>query len=80
MTQIVSLRSLTVEARVRSRVSPYGIFGEQIGTPNIVVKWLTFVLRILEVLASNLGPETGILTEVFVVFLSPSRKITVYYL
>jgi hypothetical protein len=27
--------------------------------PNVLVKWLTFLLRIQEVPASNLGPETG---------------------
>jgi hypothetical protein len=26
---------------------------------NIVVEWLTLLLRILEVLGSNLGPKTG---------------------
>jgi hypothetical protein len=32
MAQAVSRRPLTAEARVRSRVSPCGIFGGQIGT------------------------------------------------
>jgi hypothetical protein len=27
--------------------------------PNIVVEWLAFLLLILEVPGSNLGPETG---------------------
>jgi hypothetical protein len=27
--------------------------------PNVVVEWLTLLLRIWEVLGSNLGPETG---------------------
>jgi hypothetical protein len=27
--------------------------------PNVLVKWLTFLLRILEVPGSNLGPQTG---------------------
>jgi hypothetical protein len=35
-------------------------------------EWLTFLLRIREVLVSNLGPET-MYSEVFVVFLSLSR-------
>jgi hypothetical protein len=42
-------------------------------TPNVMVEWLTFLLRIREVLGSNLGPETGY-PERFVVFLYPSRR------
>jgi hypothetical protein len=40
-----------------------------------VFKWVTLLLRIREIPDSKLGPETGSLTEVFVVFLSPSRQI-----
>jgi hypothetical protein len=29
--------------------------------PNVVVEWLTLLLRIREVLGSNLGPENGYL-------------------
>jgi len=28
-------------------------------TPNVVIEWLTILLRIREVPGSNLGPETG---------------------
>jgi hypothetical protein len=41
-------------------------------TPNVMVEWLTLVLRIREVRGSYLGPKTGILTKGF---LSPSSKI-----
>jgi hypothetical protein len=43
--------------------------------PNVVVKWLTLLLLILEVPASNLALETGYPHRFFVDFLSPSRKI-----
>jgi hypothetical protein len=33
--------------------------------PNVVVDWLAFLLRILDVQGSNLGPETGYPDEVF---------------
>jgi hypothetical protein len=42
-------------------------------SPNVLVKWLKFLLYIREVLGSNLGPETAYLF--FVVFLSPSRQM-----
>jgi hypothetical protein len=35
-------------------------------------QWLAFLFHIQEVLGSNFGLEMAILTEVFVVFLSPS--------
>jgi hypothetical protein len=41
--------------------------------PNVVVEWLT--LRNREFPGSNLGLENVIVTEVFVVFLSPSMKM-----
>jgi hypothetical protein len=40
------------------------IFSLKIKTPDIVVEWLTLLLRIPEFPGSNLGPETGYL-EVF---------------
>jgi hypothetical protein len=45
------------------------------GPRNVVVEWITLMLRIREVPGSNLGPETGYLHRLFVVFLSPSRQI-----
>jgi hypothetical protein len=45
---------------------------------NVLLEWLTPLLRIREVLGSNLGPE--VLTEVSVVFLSPSRHMPGQYL
>jgi hypothetical protein len=48
---------------------------------NVVVEWLTLLLRILRVLGSNLGTETGYPElRFFIVFLSPSRKIPGLYL
>jgi hypothetical protein len=45
---------------------------------NVLLEWLTPLLRIREVVGSNLGPE--VLTEVSVVFLSPSRHTPGQYL
>jgi hypothetical protein len=44
-------------------------------TLNVVVKWLTLLLRIREVPFSNLDMETGYSDRLFVVSFSPSRKI-----
>jgi hypothetical protein len=44
-------------------------------TLNVVVEWLTLLLRIREVPFSNLDTETGYSDRLFVVFFSPSRKI-----
>jgi hypothetical protein len=44
-------------------------------TTEVVVEWLTLLLRIREVPASNLDLETGY-SECFVVFLSPFRRIS----
>jgi hypothetical protein len=43
--------------------------------PTFVVEWLTFLV----VTSSDLGSEPAILTEFFMDFLSPSRKILGYY-
>jgi hypothetical protein len=48
--------------------------------PNVVVEYLTLLLRIREVLASNLGPESGYWLKFFVVFISPCRQILELYL
>jgi hypothetical protein len=42
-------------------------------SPNVVVEWLTLMLRIRKDLGSNLGPETGDLTMGFRIFLIPSK-------
>jgi hypothetical protein len=42
---------------------------------NVVVEWLTHLLRIRDVPGSNLGTETSYPELNFVVFLSPSRQI-----
>jgi hypothetical protein len=47
--------------------------------PNAVVEQLTFLLRILEVRGSNLGPENGYLDRHFVVFLRYCRQIPAQY-
>jgi hypothetical protein len=39
--------------------------------PNVMDELLTLLLHILEVLGSNLSPETGYPDRFFVVFLSP---------
>jgi hypothetical protein len=39
------------------------------------LEWLIFLINIKEDPTSNLGPETGYLTEVLVVFFSFSRKM-----
>jgi hypothetical protein len=41
-------------------------------TPNVVIEWLTLLLRIWEVPSSNLGSETGY-PEFLAFFLCPSR-------
>jgi hypothetical protein len=46
-------------------------------TTNVKAEWLALLLHIREFLGSNPGPETAILSEVFVVFLSPSRQMPV---
>jgi hypothetical protein len=43
-------------------------------TLNVMVEWLTLLLHIKEVPGSNLSPQTSFLTEVFIVFLRPSRQ------
>jgi hypothetical protein len=43
--------------------------------PNVVVEWLTLLLRIREVPGSNLGPDTGYPDRVFVIFLSLEGKM-----
>jgi hypothetical protein len=47
---------------------------------NVVVEWLTRLLRIREVPGSNLGPDTGYTDRFFVVFVSPSRQVLGWYL
>jgi hypothetical protein len=47
--------------------------------PNAVGDWLTFLLRIRQVLGSNLDPHAGY-SDCFRGFLSPSRKIPGHYL
>jgi hypothetical protein len=42
---------------------------------NVVVQWLTILLRIREVPGSDLEPGTGYHDRDFMVFLSPSRKM-----
>jgi hypothetical protein len=42
---------------------------------NVTVEWLTLLLRILKVPLSKLKPKIGILTEIFVVLISPFRKM-----
>jgi hypothetical protein len=55
-----------------------GLF--QIILPNIVVEWLTFLLRIREVSGSNLGPQTGYPNYGFRGFSSLSKRILGWYL
>jgi hypothetical protein len=43
-------------------------------TPNVVGEWLTLLLRIRRSRVQTLARRPTILTEVFVVFISPSRK------
>jgi hypothetical protein len=33
--------------------------GDEVNAPNVVIEWLTLLLRIREVPISNVGPETG---------------------
>jgi hypothetical protein len=42
---------------------------------NIMVNWIALVLCILEVLGSNLAPETDYIDRYFVVFLNPYRQM-----
>jgi hypothetical protein len=51
---------------------------EHKGKPNVVVVWLEIILHIREVPGSHLGPETGYY-NVFVVFLSPARRMPEKY-
>jgi hypothetical protein len=53
----------------------YNLNGLPEGWLNVVVEWLTHLLRIREVPGSNLGTETGYPEEGFGVFLSHSRQI-----
>jgi hypothetical protein len=68
-------RQKTTEMYIRLTVNPdiqrYHLALQQ--TAHVVVEWLTRLLRIPEVPGTNLGPD--ILTEVFVVFLSPSKRM-----
>jgi hypothetical protein len=45
-----------------------------LASPNVTAQWIAFLLHIWEVVDSNLSPEF-IITDIFVVFLSPSRKM-----
>jgi hypothetical protein len=40
---------------------------------NVMVKWVALLLYILEILDSNYGPETSILTGSLIVSFSPSK-------
>jgi hypothetical protein len=44
---------------------------------NFTVEWLAFLLNILEVLDSKLGPETAVLIEVLMISLRPSRQMMI---
>jgi hypothetical protein len=56
----------------------YNLNGLPEGWLNVVVVWLTHLLRIREVPGSNLGTETGNPEDGFGVFLSRSRQIQGY--
>jgi hypothetical protein len=45
----------------------------------LVVEWLTYLLRIRESRVQISAPTTAILSDVFVVFLSPFRQMSGYY-
>lgn len=46
----------------------------------IATEWLVLSLLIREALGSYIGPETGDLIDVFVIFISPSRQMLGQYL
>jgi hypothetical protein len=66
----------TFKISVGAQVWVTNYLGEQsqsIRLPKVVVKWLTFLLRICEVPGLDLGPETSCHDLVFLFFLSLSR-------
>jgi hypothetical protein len=56
-------------------VSSQHVSNSALKRPNVMVEWLTRMLRIREVLGLNLDLETSF-PEVFVLFLSPSRQMS----